>query len=375
MGYNSIAFDESLLRQAFYQNLKPIYLTNTQGNRRADIFRLVDAAIVCAPNSIAIPVSEKGRITRRLDKLAPLNGFDHTHAHDAKADVEATIFMARLIRTRNPSLWDAIMATSAKDAALGILKSQDPLALIESRYAKHNVAPVAWCGQNPSYAAEVAVFDLRHDPSDFSSLSTEQLIKVIRRPKSPIRIVRANAQPMLVPLANAVIADCPSDPLITSRMRHIQGNKDFQSRAGEALESRYAEQAASPFVERRIYDAFPSSSDMHLATTFHKAPWDSRRVILDRIADDRLRELGLRILALGAQDHLSLDEQTNFQSWLAFRRRGPAPERSFRTIAQATSECLDALEGASGGEASRLKEILCWLQSLGADTSIQRKAS
>src|SRR5262245_43951264 len=83
VGYNSISFDEKLLRQAFYQNLKPIYLTNTQGNKRADILRLVDAAIVCAPNSIAVPLSEKRRVTRRLDKLAPINGFDHAHAHDA----------------------------------------------------------------------------------------------------------------------------------------------------------------------------------------------------------------------------------------------------------------------------------------------------
>jgi exodeoxyribonuclease-1 len=56
LGYNSMEFDERLLRQAFYQNLKPIYLTNTNGNRRADILKLVDAAIVFAPNSFVVPV-------------------------------------------------------------------------------------------------------------------------------------------------------------------------------------------------------------------------------------------------------------------------------------------------------------------------------
>src|SRR5262245_19553584 len=36
LGYNSLGFDEVLLRQAFYQNLKPVYLTNTNRNKRAD---------------------------------------------------------------------------------------------------------------------------------------------------------------------------------------------------------------------------------------------------------------------------------------------------------------------------------------------------
>ena len=34
IGYNTLAFDEPLLRQAFYQTLQPVYLTNTHGNSR-----------------------------------------------------------------------------------------------------------------------------------------------------------------------------------------------------------------------------------------------------------------------------------------------------------------------------------------------------
>lgn len=43
VGYNSISFDENLLRQAFYQTLQPIYLTNTGGNTRADMLRIAHA--------------------------------------------------------------------------------------------------------------------------------------------------------------------------------------------------------------------------------------------------------------------------------------------------------------------------------------------
>lgn len=46
IGYNSLGFDEALLRQAFFQNLKPIYLTNTNRNTRADTYRLIQAACI-----------------------------------------------------------------------------------------------------------------------------------------------------------------------------------------------------------------------------------------------------------------------------------------------------------------------------------------
>jgi exodeoxyribonuclease-1 len=36
LGYNSIEFDEKMLRQAFYQTLQPIYITNTRGSLRAE---------------------------------------------------------------------------------------------------------------------------------------------------------------------------------------------------------------------------------------------------------------------------------------------------------------------------------------------------
>jgi len=40
-GYNSLEFDEDLLRQALYQTLHPPFLTNTNGNSRLDVLQLI----------------------------------------------------------------------------------------------------------------------------------------------------------------------------------------------------------------------------------------------------------------------------------------------------------------------------------------------
>src|SRR5258708_21964543 len=47
IGWNSMRFDEALLRQAYYQTLLPIYQTNTHCNGRADMMRMAQVASAC----------------------------------------------------------------------------------------------------------------------------------------------------------------------------------------------------------------------------------------------------------------------------------------------------------------------------------------
>ena len=130
-GYNTLSFDEPLLRQACYQTLQPVYLTNTDGNQRADVLRLAQATAALAPNAMAVPISAKGKPTLRLDTLAPANGFAHENAHDALADVEATIYMARLIRDRAPAVWNSLMPLVDKGEVTAQLTSGEPKCIVE----------------------------------------------------------------------------------------------------------------------------------------------------------------------------------------------------------------------------------------------------
>jgi exodeoxyribonuclease-1 len=105
VGYNSLNFDEHLLRQALFQTLHPAYLTNTDGNCRSDAMPLVQAASVFAPDCLKVPVIA-GKQVFRLDKIAALNNFSHERAHDALADVEATIHLAKCVREHAPECWN-----------------------------------------------------------------------------------------------------------------------------------------------------------------------------------------------------------------------------------------------------------------------------
>ena len=83
VGYNSLNFDEHLLRHALFQTLHQPYLTHSQGTCRAYAMTLVQATSVFAPDCLSIPTDARGGSVFKLDQVAPLSGFAHERAHDA----------------------------------------------------------------------------------------------------------------------------------------------------------------------------------------------------------------------------------------------------------------------------------------------------
>src|SRR5674476_38619 len=114
IGWNSMKFDETLLRQAYYQTLLPVYQTNTNGNGRADMMRMAQVVSACAPNCLAVPILPDGKRVFKLGLMAAANNVALDNAHDALADTGATLGVAKLIRKRAPALWDALMTNAHK---------------------------------------------------------------------------------------------------------------------------------------------------------------------------------------------------------------------------------------------------------------------
>jgi exodeoxyribonuclease-1 len=363
IGYNSLGFDETLLRQAFYQNLKPTYLTNTNGNARADALRLVQAASIYAPHSIIVPLTEEGRPTRRLDTIAPANGYNDHDAHDALGDVEATIYMARLVKQRAPHIWDALMPLATKPAVIQRALSGQLLSLTEFFKGKPYSWLVVGCGQNPQYDAQLGVFDLRYDPQEYLDLTVEGLIDVMNSKTKAIRCIRGNNQPILLPrkLAQSGLHNLEvSDQEIEARARLISEASDFRTRIGEAIKNRYPEQEASAYVEERIYDGFPSRTDEFLMRRFHELPWTSRADILNQIEDLRVRELGYRIIYAEAPDILTPQKRAELDAW-QHQRRSPGTTVPWRTIRIALEEVEDLFADANTNSAF-IREIRFWLE-------------
>jgi exodeoxyribonuclease-1 len=122
IGFNSISYDENMLRQAFYQHLHPVYPTNTNGNSRMDILRLAHAVAAYRPDTITVPLNDKGKPTFKLGLLAAANGLALDNAHDAHADTRATLGIAKLLRARAPEVWESLYLVPVKGRRRSVLK-------------------------------------------------------------------------------------------------------------------------------------------------------------------------------------------------------------------------------------------------------------
>lgn len=343
VGYNTMKFDEEVLRQTFYQNLSPsIYATQFNGNTRFDIMTAVYAAYVRDPGLLAWPLDDAGRQSFKLDRLAPANGFNGHNAHDALGDVEATIHIARLIADRNPSLWAELLSNAHKTEVQAKLESFQPMELV-LRFGggEPRAYTGVFCGYTQGNNTRAAFFDLdAADPSEFLTASDEALFAAVDASPKIVRGVSTNKAPALLSMAEpspehqrraAVIADAP----------------EFRRRVGEAMAARFVDDPEAPSkpVEELMYGEFYSNADKNLLGEFQHADWPRRQEIVASLSDRRLRQLGNRLVAFHSPELLTAEETARFRDYLRSKWLPAAEEKTlWMTLDRADEEIANIQE-------------------------------
>lgn len=359
-GFNSIRFDEEMLRQAFYQNLQPdIFATQFNGNTRFDLLTALYAVWHRQPDLFEWPVDETGRVRFKLDLIAPLNGFAGHNAHDALGDVEATIHIARQIAQRAPALWAELLANRDKAWVQARLEAFQPLALVERFGGGPPRATLGcFCGYSASNPNQAAFFDLEAaDPADFMTADDATLFAAVDATPKIIRSLSVNKTPALLSLAT------PTD-LQLRRAEIIAKAPEFRARVAQALAARFPEDQAAPapLVEKQIFGGFYSHADKALLAEFQRADWPQRQEIVAALSDPRLRQLGRRLVAFYAPHLFSPEERAQFKDWLLERWSAPhAPETEWMTAGKA-QHALDEIRGKDGLDQALVAEIAAYLQ-------------
>ncbi len=352
IGYNSISFDETLLRQAFYQTLNPPYLTSMNSNTRTDLLQIVRATSVYAPDVLSIPINDKGKQIFKLDQLAPLNGFSHENAHDALNDVEATIYLAKLIRTKAPFIWKTFLHNSHKKGVTDFIESNMPI-FVQTEFYYNRPYPflVTPLGSNPNNKSEVFTLNLAHNPVELSNMNDTDLGKIVASSPTPVRSVKTNSVPTLF-----TVADTPSDLLdrtsvsvdeAVARAELVQMDQILKNRLIEAKILSRGVFKISPYVEEQIYDGFFSWADQALMNDFHTADWNHRLIIVENFEDPRLRQLGERLIYLEQPDVLDSEAQIRIEKIIKDRLISQKKDIPWRTISMALEELEKSKELAS----------------------------
>ena len=172
VGYNSLRFDDEFTRQMLYRNFYEPYGREWEnGNSRWDLIDLVRLCQALRPEGIVWPLREDGTPSFKLEHLASANQLKQERAHDALSDVYALIDLARLIRVRQPRLWDWYYGLRRKQKVFELLDvvNMTPVVHVSSRYpaSRHCLAVIAPLAPHPSRAGEVIVYDLASDPTEW----------------------------------------------------------------------------------------------------------------------------------------------------------------------------------------------------------------
>ncbi len=214
VGYNSIRFDDEFSRYGFYRNLLDPYAREWRnGNSRWDIIDMMRLTHALRPEGIQWPVKDNQSTSFRLEDLTRANDISHQDAHDALSDVYATIELARLVKDRQPKLYDYLfeMRNKRKVAAALNLQEQQIMLHVSSMYpaALGCISPVLPLAVHPTNQNGIIVFDLRHDPEPLLSLDAEEIKNRLFTPgkdlpegveRIPLKTIHQNKCPVVVPV-------------------------------------------------------------------------------------------------------------------------------------------------------------------------------
>lgn len=320
IGWNSLDFDEALLRQALFQCLHPPYLTNTNGNCRADLMKLAQALGLLQPDVLQVPTGPNGKLTYKLDLLAPANGFDHANAHDALADVEATVHIGRIIRDAAGDHWSEAIRFAQKAAASAFVDAEPAFIVTECYFGNPYQFALTKIAPDPDNPSSVICFDLDVNPDDLQALSPQALVSRLGRKIKPIRRVRLNAAPILHDIFSAPSFHGSPAQHLVERAERVRGDQALCERL--VIAGKRADREASEHVEQRMHGTFSGDADKARMVQFHSSDWPTRAMIVESFDDDRLVELGRRIVFHHSPDVLDANVRSQIEATLARRVTG-----------------------------------------------------
>lgn len=329
VGFNTVRFDDEFMRAIFWRNFyDPYEFEWKDGRGRWDILDMVRLTRALRPEGVNWPVTEDGKATNRLELITKLNGISHEHAHDALGDVFATIAVAKLIKEKQPQLFQYLLKMREKNELKKVinLENKRPFVYASGRYPaefnKTTVVVPLTSGRN----GNILVYDLRY--------SLGEVLKSVKlgqsepeaegARKSVFPIVKEfcyNKCPAVAPLGvleekNGWEKIGLTREEIEKNWREVMERPDF----AEAMRTKMEERAEFPPAEEpegAIYEGFLNDMDKNKVGLVRGASANQLADLHPDFVDERLPELLLHYKGRNFPKCLS---ETESEEWEKYRR-------------------------------------------------------
>lgn len=315
VGFNSIRFDDEFMRFLNWRNFFDAYEWQWKDGRgRWDLLDLVRMTRALRPDGIKWPVDVDGKAVNRLEMLASLNKLEHSSAHDALSDVQASIGLAKLLKIKQPKLFDWLLQMRDKKRVSALVDTNEPFIYVSGKYsAEFEKATIAIkIGDHPKKQGTL-VYDLRYDPDEYLNLTPDKLVglwqydKNRKGPGLPVKTLLFNRCPAIAPLV--VLDDGSKERLkldmdrIEKNRQKLAANKDkLLGALLKALDIMDKKQQTkivenTEFSEDQLYDRFVAGDDKKIAHDQITSDPEHIADIADKLSDERLKNLILPFLA------------------------------------------------------------------------------
>ncbi|MFV9997426.1 MAG: exodeoxyribonuclease I [Arsenophonus endosymbiont of Dermacentor nuttalli] len=329
LGYNNIRFDDEVTRHIFYRNFYDPYAYSwQQGNSRWDLLDVLRACYALRPDGINWPINDEGLPSFKLEHLTTANGIEHANAHDAMADVFATIEMAKLIKQAQPRMFDYFFQLRNKNKITQLIDiiEMTPLVHVSGIFGAIRantslIAPLAWHPQNRN---AIIACDLAADISPLLTLDRDTLRQRLYTPKAelaiPIKLIHINKCPILAPATTLSQTDAHRIALDLDYCLNNLAVLRQHNEVRDKVIQLFSEQQAFPElsdVDAKLYSAFFSDHDRSTMAIIRQTLPQNLPALYLKFDDPRMKQLLFRYRARNYPTTLTEQEQL---AWLHHRR-------------------------------------------------------
>jgi exodeoxyribonuclease I len=250
-GYNNVSFDEPLRDVHLEQNLLDGHLARDPESGLPmhapvlDLMRGIHACFIHRPGLLQLEEkTQKGNVSLTLGDVARQNAVDlkEEDAHEALGDCRGVIGLARLIRNKDPELWEHLLTLTNQQNIRSFIERQNYFCrsqVIGGNPKNQMLAPIL-SGQDPD-VTHIA-FDLFYDPADHLNKSVVELAAHMKQQvgtkKNPFVTLKIDSLPLVLPehlvAESAYPAGLVKDT-VAVRADLIKSNPDFHERVVQAV--------------------------------------------------------------------------------------------------------------------------------------------
>lgn len=334
VGFNNIRFDDEFIRHLLWRNFhNPYEWSWKDGRSRWDLLDVVRLTRALRPEGINWPLDDKGEPSNRLELITSANGIAHENAHDALADVTALIAVTKLIKQKQPQLYDYLLKMRDKKVVQQLVNVDDkkPFVYASGRYDKEFAKTTVAFPLTTSRNGGVVVYDLRYDPTPFVGLSMEELSAKLFASweerqaedfvKLPVKELQYNRCPAVAPLG--VLEQGDGWRKISLDLKTVQEHQnillnhpDFAEKLRTIFENKPAFKKL-PDPEAQLYDGFLNDRDRLRVEAVRNADERELADFHPEFQDERLASLLLHYKARNFPRSLSEDNLAQWETWRA----------------------------------------------------------